>query len=113
MWSSSRKGERAMATYKWREVRAKKLSPEKLAKIDAEVERELIEMDLRAIREVAGRTQEQAAAAAGMTQSEVSRLERREDHRLSTLRHYVHALGGELEVYATFGDKKVRVRAAS
>ena len=32
-----------------------------------------------------------------MAQADVSRTESREDHRLSTLRRYVEALGGELE----------------
>jgi hypothetical protein len=47
-----------------------------------------------------------------MTQSEVSRLERRPDVRLSTLKRFVEALGGEVEIFATFGDKRVRLRAA-
>jgi hypothetical protein len=46
-----------------------------------------------------------------MGQPELSRVERREDHRLSTLRRYVHALGGEIEVIARFGKKKVRLMA--
>jgi hypothetical protein len=33
------------------------------------------------------------------------------DFRLSTLKRYVEALGGELEVVAAFGDKRVRLRA--
>jgi hypothetical protein len=39
------------------------------------------------------------------SQSQVSETERRQDVRLSTLRSYV-ALGGELEVIASFGDKR-------
>jgi transcriptional regulator len=97
--------------HRWKDIRGKGKSPERLAAIQAAVDRELVEMDLRAIREVAGKTQEEVAEIAGMTQGEVSRLERREDYRLSTLRTFVKSLGGELEVYAAFGDKKVRVRA--
>jgi len=98
-------------TRPWREIRAQKFSPAELAEIDQEVERDLIEMDLREIRELAGCTQADLAAAAEMTQSEVSRLERRGDHRLSTLRRFVEAAGGELEVIARIGDRSVRLRA--
>jgi hypothetical protein len=45
-----------------------------------------------------------------MDQSELSKAERRADHRLSTLRRYVEALGGELEVFARFGSKRVRLK---
>jgi hypothetical protein len=44
-----------------------------------------------------------------MTQSELSRLESRGDHRISTLRRYVEALGGELEVTALFGGRRVKL----
>jgi hypothetical protein len=44
-----------------------------------------------------------------MTQSELSRLERRPDHLVSTLRRYVKALGGELEVTAVLGAKRVKL----
>ncbi|MEE9263533.1 MAG: type II toxin-antitoxin system RelE/ParE family toxin [Vicinamibacteria bacterium] len=35
---------------------------------------------------------------------------RRENHLVSTLRRYVEALGGELEIVASFGDKRVRLQ---
>jgi predicted transcriptional regulator len=97
---------------RWRDVRGKGKSPDRLARIAQEVEQELLEMDLRAVRELLGKSQAEVAEAVKMSQSEVSRLERREDHRLSTLRRVVEALGGELEIIASFGDKRVRLRAA-
>jgi hypothetical protein len=45
-----------------------------------------------------------------MDQSDVSRLEARsdfEDCLVSTLRRYIAALGGELELVAAFGDRKI------
>jgi hypothetical protein len=54
-------------------------------------------------------TQVDAARAAEMTQSELSRLESRGDHRISTLRRYVEALGGSLEVTAVFGTRRVKL----
>jgi predicted transcriptional regulator len=98
--------------HRWQDVRRKKLTAAQLEQIDREVEQELLAMDLRAIRELVGKTQEDVAADTDMTQSEVSRLERRQDVRLSTLKRFVEALGGELEVFAAFGDKRVRLRAA-
>lgn len=44
-------------------------------------------------------------------QSDVAKLERREDVLLSTLRRYIRALGGTLEIFATLGTTQVRVRA--
>ena len=100
-------------TYRrWHDVRQKKLTAAQLEQIDRELEQELLAMDLRAIRELVGKTQEDVAADTDMTQSEVSRLERRQDVRLSTLKRFVEALGGELEIFAAFGDKRVRLRAA-
>ena len=82
-----------------------------MARLDRQVEERVVEMDLRAIRELTGKSQTEVAAVAEISQAEVSRAEKREDHKLSTLKRYVEALGGELEVFATFGDKKVRLRA--
>jgi transcriptional regulator with XRE-family HTH domain len=70
----------------------------------------VLALNLRALRESAGKTQEELAALADLSQAELSRFEKREDHLLSTLRRYVEALGGELEVIARFGDKSVRLK---
>src|SRR5438105_15078897 len=100
-----------MKLHKWKDIEAKRFTPEQIARSEKWVERELLEMDLRAVRELTGKTQEEVAKAAEMTQSELSRVERREDHRISTIRRIIEALGGELEVTAIFGDKRVRLRA--
>jgi hypothetical protein len=44
-----------------------------------------------------------------MTQSELSRMEGRSDHRISTLRRYVEALGGELEIAVVVGNKRLKL----
>jgi len=64
---------------------------------------------LAAIRRGRGLTQQQVADRLGMTQPEVSKLERRRDVRLSTLRAYVAALGGEPVVTARFDDEEHRI----
>jgi hypothetical protein len=43
---------------------------------------------------------------------QVPETEHRSDHRLSTIRKYVEALGGEIEVVANFGDKRIRLHSA-
>lgn len=98
-----------MPTKPWRDVKKRKLSQAALDRVNRAVEGELLEMDLRAIRELTGKTQEELATLAEMTQSEVSRLERRSDYLVSTLQRIVQALGGELEVIANFGDKRVKL----
>ena len=98
--------------HRWQDVRKKKLTLQQLEEIDRTVEQDLLAMDLQAVRELIGKTQADVAEVSDMTQSEVSRLERRPDVRLSTLKRFVEALGGEVEIFATFGDKRVRLRAA-
>jgi DNA-binding XRE family transcriptional regulator len=101
-----------MKTKPWRDIRAQKFPARKLREIDRAVEKKLLEMDLRELREAAGKTQEELAEALKKAQSEISRLENRSDYRFSTLQRYVAALGGELEVVASFGTRRVKVRAA-
>ena len=59
---------------------------------------------LAELRERRGTTQVELAARLGKNQGNVSRLERRDDLYLSTLREYLAALGGELELVARFPD---------
>src|SRR3954471_9008074 len=97
----------------WKQIKARsrhKLTPEQEVEDRAWVERELLEMSLREMREMVGKNQVDVTAAVDTTQSELSRLERRNDFFLSTLKKYVKALGGELEIIARFGDKSVRLR---
>jgi len=98
-----------MAIHKWSEIR-EKLSPERRARLDAEVRHEVLAMDLRELRQEAGKTQVEVAEIAEMTQAELSKFERRDDHLLSTLRRYVTALGGQLEVVAVFDNKRVTLK---
>jgi DNA-binding Xre family transcriptional regulator len=62
--------------------------------------------DLRQSRNI---TQIQLAAQLGITQGNVSRMEARSEIYLSTLRSYIEALGGHLEIAAVFGDDRVPV----
>ena len=71
----------------------------------------LAAMDLSELRNARQVTQEELAERLEVAQSNVSRLERRRDVLVSTLRHVVEALGGELHLLAVFPDEgAVRIR---
>ena len=53
---------------------------------------------LRELREIAGKAQLQVAAALDIKQPSVSKIENQADMYLSTLRNYIEAIGGELEI---------------
>ena len=94
-----------MKTVSFEEVKAA-LSPEvrKLAqKRTAELRDELA--TLREIRKRQGITQVKLAKELGIAQEGVSRLERRNDTLVSTLRKTVEAMGGELHIVAEFPDR--------
>lgn len=63
------------------------------------------EMTLRELRKARKLTQVRMAKALGVTQDSVSRLEKRSDLLLSTLRKTVQALGGNLSLVAEFPDQ--------
>jgi transcriptional regulator with XRE-family HTH domain len=63
------------------------------------------EMTLRDLRHARKLTQVRIAKALGITQDSVSRLEKRSDLLLSTLRKTVEALGGNLSLVAEFPDR--------
>jgi predicted transcriptional regulator len=98
-----------MKVHAWKEIKEKKFTSDQIQQIGNVVEQELLELDLRALREAVGLTQEELAQRVAITQSQLSKLERREDHRLSTLRRYVTALGGELEIVAIVDGKRIRL----
>lgn len=83
----------------------KKLTPEQRARVD-ELARKLLaeERTLREIRKARELSQVTMAQILGMNQGDVSKLERRTDAYLSTIRRYVEAMGGTLELIATFPD---------
>ena len=69
------------------------------------------ELALRDIRKSRALTQEQVAKRLGGKQVYVSRLESRSDVKVSTLREYVHAIGGELQLMVTFpGGTKTKIK---
>lgn len=94
-----------MAT-KWKDMR-RTLSPEKEAGIQSKVEAEIGRLPLAAMRKARMMTQERIAELLCVNQGAVSKLEKRSDMYLSTLRSYVEAMGGHLDVRAVFPDGEV------
>ena len=63
------------------------------------------ELTLAELREARRRSQAELASKLGIGQSAVSRIERRADMYLSTLSHFVEAMGGTLHLIAEFPDR--------
>lgn len=93
----------------WRMVMAKKLV-DVLASLP-KARRERIEaramelVTLKDLRQAVQQTQEQLAATLGVGQDTISRLEKRTDMLLSTMRHYIESMGGQLELVARFPNR--------
>ena len=96
----------------WKSLKDSRLSPQAQARVRARVAAELEELTLKGLRRELELTQEEVGRSAEMTQSELSRLESRSDHLTSTLRRYVEALGGKLEITAVFGARRVKLTDA-
>ena len=95
-----------MATTKWSEVRGQ-LVPSDQEAAAAEGRRALRDaLGLARIRAERQVTQVELAARLDRSQGNISELERRSDVYLSSLREYVEALGGELEVNAIFDGQR-------
>ncbi|HEX9736658.1 MAG TPA: XRE family transcriptional regulator [Thermoanaerobaculia bacterium] len=83
---------------KLEELFAENFSDEERREIERRAKAMLLEMRLAELRQALQLTQEEVAEALGRNQSAVAALEKRTDMLLSTLRRYVEAMGGELEV---------------
>jgi hypothetical protein len=99
-----------MAT-KWKDLKHK-ASPETRERVKREALAEYAEMErigVGVIRVARQQTQVAVAEQMHVPQSAVSRLENQNDCLLSTLRKYVGALGGTLEMSAVFPDGAVEL----
>lgn len=97
-------------TVSWDEVRAKRpANKARVAEHIARIKAEQHAYKLREIRKQQGITQKELADRMELTQPTISALEAGdlEKSGLATVRAYVEALGGSIEVTATFGNQKV------
>jgi len=84
----------------------KKLPPAQRRKVEARAAQLIAEeMTLRELRHARKLTQVRVAKSLGISQDSVSRLEKRSDLLLSTLRKTVKAMGGSLSLVAEFPDR--------
>lgn len=72
-------------------------APSSEGKNESEGLRQAVE-GLRELRQIAGKGQAEIASALNIKQPSVSKIEKQTDMHLSTLRSYVEAVGGKLEL---------------
>lgn len=95
--------------HSFEELRAR-MPPEARAKAEAEALRLRKEMDLADVRRALRLSQEEIAQTLHVGQAAVAKIEKRTDMYVSTLRRFIEAMGGELEIVARFPDHAVRIR---
>jgi DNA-binding XRE family transcriptional regulator len=93
----------------FKELQAK-ISPERRESVERKVQQALQEMALDELRSARQLTQTGLAKILGVDQGSISKLERRADMYISTLRSYVEAMGGDLQIRAVFPDGEVQIK---
>jgi len=84
-------------------------SPERRKRIDEEKSRLLREMRLHELRRARELTQQDLAERLQVNQPAVAKMEQRADVYVSSLRHYIEAVGGRLKVVAEFPEGEVAI----
>jgi DNA-binding transcriptional regulator YiaG len=92
-----------MKRHKWSDIKAR-TRPETRSRIDAEARRLSDDLHLSQLRKARGLTQETMAELLGVSQAEVSKMERRTELYVGTLRKFIEAMNGELVIAARFAD---------
>jgi len=86
-----------------------KMSAESLERANQKAQEMLEAMPLQELRQARMLSQEQLAKALHLKQPSISKLEKRTDMYISTLRSFVNAMGGDLEIVARFPEGSVRI----
>jgi len=86
-----------------------KMDPGVLARSHEKARQYRDEMALDELRSARQLTQEHLATVLGVKQSAISKMERRSDMYVSTLRSMIKAMGGSLEIEAVFPDGRVKI----
>jgi transcriptional regulator with XRE-family HTH domain len=85
------------------------MTPERQRRVRERSQALLAELPLQELRQARQLTQQALAQRLGSQQALVSKLERRADMYVSSLRSYIQALGGDLEIIARFPEGAVRI----
>lgn len=86
------------------------MPPERRAKIDALTHELLAKMPLQELLRARELAQQQVASTLHLDQAEVEKIEGNMDLYLSTLRRFIVAMGGELQVIASFPNGDVAIQ---
>ncbi|MHC1790953.1 XRE family transcriptional regulator [Solidesulfovibrio sp.] len=71
------------------------------------------EMDLAELRNAMQLSQEELASSLHIGQASVAKMEKRTDMYVSTLRRFIEAMGGELDIVARFPDHAIHITTFS
>ena len=94
--------------HKWKDIR-NPLSPEAELRIQQSVIEAAAVMTLHQLREARSLTQVNLAKVLRINQGAVSKMEKRADMYVSTLRNFIQAMGGQLQVKAIFPEGEVQI----
>jgi DNA-binding XRE family transcriptional regulator len=93
---------------KFRDLRAK-MPAQARARSDARARELLSKMPLHELRRARGLSQAMLAETLHVRQGSISKLERRTDMYISSLRSHIRAMGGDLEIIARFPDGEIKI----
>src|SRR5580704_6749529 len=109
IWLSWRRRRTMAGRHSFAELRAR-MAPDAQAEADAEALRLGEEMDLAEVRRALKLSQDEIAQTLHIGQGSVAKIEKRADMYVSTLRRFIEAMGGELEIVARFADHSVKIK---
>ncbi|MCX6606503.1 MAG: helix-turn-helix transcriptional regulator [Acidobacteria bacterium] len=87
----------------WAEIKGQMKSGTR-TRLEAEASLLSDELHLSELRKARGLTQESVAELLGVSQAEVSKMERRSELHIGTLKKFIEAMNGELVLAARFAD---------
>ena len=96
-----------MPTKPWSQIKKQTMTVSQRNRAHKMAERDMAQIELRQLREALEITQVELAKRLKVTQVAISKLESRPDLRFSTLREYIRALGGQMEIRVKVGDRTV------
>jgi len=88
----------------------KSLSPKVQGRVKKKVSQLQKEMALNELRKARALSQDELATLLHIKQAALARMENRTDMYISSLRKYITALGGELDIVARFPDAEVHIQ---
>jgi DNA-binding XRE family transcriptional regulator len=95
--------------HKFQELQ-KKISVERRTRVEEQVREAIQQMALGELRTAHEFTQAELSQVLKVDQGSISKLERRTDMCIGTLRRYIEAMGGSLQIRAVFPDGEVQIK---